>query len=281
LAHVLLGGESGAVLADAEVRRDLAIGGGGVLAGQVDRQQPRPSVLLNGQFDAEWEIHFNLARAIAGSQCGRFKRNSSGLLDRTRSCAFRRCRNCRWYRFCKEDDIRPHFTGELVMFRCMVTLGAFLIVGMGVRADDQKKDHPFDDETFVKKAASCGMAEVELGTIAKDKGTSDAVRKYGERLVTDHTKANEDLKAAAKAAGITIPEKMDEKALKHVNHFKDFKGSDFDKDFVKHMIAAHDEAVTLFTQASKEAKNRELREFATKYLPTLKEHLDMAKKLEK
>jgi len=159
---------------------------------------------------------------------------------------------------------------------------ALVAAVIGARAEDTKPaDQPFDDATFVKEAASSGMEEVEVGKIAMTKAANADVKKFAEMMVKDHTKANEELKTAAKAAGVEVPTKLLEKHQKHLDVFKDYKGADFDKDYMKHQVADHVEAVALFTRASKELKNKELKDFATKTLPHLQHHLDEAKKLSK
>lgn len=156
----------------------------------------------------------------------------------------------------------------------LLAVSLYLFGGPSARAED-----PFSDEAFVQKAAQCSMTEVNIGKIAAAKAMTNGVKAYAERLVKDHTKANEDLMKAASAAGLTVPNKLDEKHLKDVDHFKDYNGTNFDADFLNHMIPDHEKAVALFTQASKEAKNQALKDFAAKTLPVLEEHLAMAKKL--
>jgi len=154
----------------------------------------------------------------------------------------------------------------------------FLFGVSGIRADDTKPgEKPFDDNEFVQKAASGGMHEVALGKIATIKGGSAAVRSFGERMMKDHGKSNEELKTAAMAANITVPESMNEKHQKEVEAFKDYKGGDFDREYMKHMIADHEHDIALFMRASKEAKNPAIRDFATKTLPVIKDHLKEAK----
>jgi putative membrane protein len=127
---------------------------------------------------------------------------------------------------------------------------------IGARAEDkQPADQPFDDTTFVKMAAIDGMHEVEFGKIGAEKAKNAEVKKFAEMMVKDHGQANEELKAAAKAANITVPEKIDEKHQKHIDMFKNYKGTDFDADYMKHMVADHTEAIALFTRASKEANS--------------------------
>lgn len=165
--------------------------------------------------------------------------------------------------------------------RALIMIPAVLLVTLGTRADDKKGDQPFDDATFVKKAASGGMLEVELGKVAAKQAKRDDVKKFGEQMVADHTKANEELKAAAKAAGLEVPTKLGDEHAKHFDMFANYKGTDFDRDYAKHMVKDHEEDVALFTRASKEAKSKDIKDFATKTLPTLQKHLEMAKKISK
>jgi putative membrane protein len=159
---------------------------------------------------------------------------------------------------------------------------AFLFSGLNVRAIDDTKpaEKPFDDTEFVQMAASGGMHEVALGKIAANRSKNAAVKAFGERMVADHGKANEELKKAAAALNIPVTEKMSEQHQKEVERFANYTGSDFDRDYVKHMIADHESDVALFTRASKLAVNAAIKEFAMKTLPVVEEHLKALKKLQ-
>ena len=115
--------------------------------------------------------------------------------------------------------------------------------------------------------------------MAKNQGASAEVKKFGERMITDHTKANQDLMTAAKAANIAVPGGLPDEQTKEYDRFKNLKGAEFDKAYIKHMVEDHEKAVKLFENASKNLKDPGLKAFATKTLPTIKEHLEMAKKL--
>jgi len=141
-------------------------------------------------------------------------------------------------------------------------------------ADDKK---PLSDNEFVMKAAMGGMHEVELGKIAITNADSPEVKKFGERLVADHTKANEELKTVAAKASIAIPDKMPADKLKEVEKFRALKGAEFDKAFMAHQVKDHEQDVAMFTKATKELKDPGLKGFAEKTLPTLQDHLKMAK----
>jgi putative membrane protein len=148
----------------------------------------------------------------------------------------------------------------------------------GARGRDDGK--ALSDNEFVTKAASSGLAEVAIGKLGQEKAKNADVKKFAERVVTDHSKANEELIRIAKDSGITVPDKPSTDHEQHVKHFSEGSARDFDKAFVNHMVQSHTKGVDLFTKGSKELTNEKLRGFAEKTLPTLKEHLEIAKKLQ-
>lgn len=157
----------------------------------------------------------------------------------------------------------------------ILTLGWAVV---SASADDKdKKAKSFVDAEFVKKAASDGMFEVEMGKVAKEKGVSGDVRKFAQRMIDDHTKANKELAELAKTVGLSIPNKLTTKHQEHLDKFKKDTSKTFDVEYVKHMVKSHEDAVAMFDRATREAKHAELKEFATKILPTLKEHLETIK----
>jgi len=158
---------------------------------------------------------------------------------------------------------------------CLALVGGFVCFS-GAKADDTK----FEDKDFVMKAASGGMHEVELGKLASKQATNEKVKAFGERMVKDHTKANEKLKSVAGEIGVKVDGKPMSEHQKHLDHFRDLKGADFDRQYVKHMVKDHEEDVALFKRASTEAKSKALASFAKETLPTLEEHLKMIKQIE-
>jgi putative membrane protein len=158
----------------------------------------------------------------------------------------------------------------------------FLLATMATSGEDRRPTvAPFDDAAFVAWAASGGLHEVELGKLAATRAKREEVKRFAQRMVEDHGKANEDLKKAAKEAGLTVPGRPNDEHQRHIDHFKDFKGADFDKEYLGHMLEDHEKAVAEFTRAGKEAKNPQVKEFAARTLPVLREHLELARKLTK
>ncbi|GAB3827529.1 DUF4142 domain-containing protein [Hymenobacter jeollabukensis] len=143
------------------------------------------------------------------------------------------------------------------------------------KVEEKKMD--FDSE-FLTKAASGGMLEVELGKLVSQKGVSAEAKQFAQHMVTDHTKANEELKAIAARKNITLPDGLADDHKDVYDDVADEKGLDMDKKYLKEMQKDHEEDVKEFTEASVKASDPDIKAFATKTLPTLKMHLDMVNK---
>lgn len=173
--------------------------------------------------------------------------------------------------------MRLRLFGVGVLAAALVMTGGRPAVG-----DDEKRnaDKAFDDKEFVQLAASGGQFEVKIGEVAKTKAANELVRNFGEKLVTDHTKANEKLMTIAKAVQIEGADKMNEKDQKEFDKLNGLSGAEFDKAFMEKQVKCHDEAVKMFKRATTEAKNAEVKQFATDTLPKLEEHLKHAKEIQ-
>jgi len=143
---------------------------------------------------------------------------------------------------------------------------------------DKTADHAAAtaDHTFVTKAAEGGMAEVKLGQLAADKATSDEVKKFGQRMVTDHSKANDELKTLAQQKSITLPTDLSAKDKATYDRFSKLTGAAFDRAYMQHMLADHRTDVNEFKKESTSGKDPDVKAWAGKTLPTLEEHLKLA-----
>lgn len=135
------------------------------------------------------------------------------------------------------------------------------------------------DRNFLQDAAMGGLMEVELGRVAAQKGTSDAVKQFGQRMVDDHSKANSDLMSLASSKGITLPTTLDEKHQKELTKISAMSGAEFDRAYSKMMLSDHVKDVSEFEKQSTKGTDADLKAFASKTLPTLQEHLQLAKAL--
>ncbi len=134
------------------------------------------------------------------------------------------------------------------------------------------------DLDFAKKAVGDGMAEVKLGQLASQQAESDQVKQFGQRMVDDHSSANDKLKSIAQQKGVDLPQSMPDQAQQAYNDLQSKSGRGFDQAYIDKMVADHQKAVDLFQQEAKAGKDTDLQNFAKQTLPTLQEHLDLAQK---
>ena len=134
-----------------------------------------------------------------------------------------------------------------------------------------------DDKEFISKAGMGGLAEVQMGNLALSKASSAGVKAFGQRMVTDHSKANEELAQLATAKGVALPTQLDDEHGSALDHLNSLSGAEFDKAYMKHMVEDHEKDVAEFDKASTTAGDSDLKAWAGKTLPTLKEHLALAK----
>jgi putative membrane protein len=135
------------------------------------------------------------------------------------------------------------------------------------------------DYKFVKAAACGGMMEVELGKIAAQKSATPSVQHFGEQMVTDHGKADQQLKDIASRNGATLPTQLDEDQQKEVDKLNSLSGDDFDKKYISLMVHDHKKDLKEFEHASKNAENADLKTFAADTTSVIQKHLDMAESL--
>jgi len=152
------------------------------------------------------------------------------------------------------------------------TAGTTTAPGHG--ASDAKLAH--GDKKFVEDAAKGGLAEVQLGQLAAQKAQSPDVKKFGQRMVDDHTKANDQLKQIASSKGVELPSDLDRSARREHDKLSKLSGADFDREYMKHMVSDHKKDVKDFEKEAKSGKDADVKNFASSTLPTLQDHLQMA-----
>jgi putative membrane protein len=135
------------------------------------------------------------------------------------------------------------------------------------------------DDTFVKKAAEGGAAEVKFGQLAEDKGNSQAIKDFGKRMVADHTKSNEQLQKEAAQEKIDLPAKMTSRDQTAYDRHSKLSGVSFDRAYARDMVRDHRADILEFEAESKSGHKDWTKTFATQTLPTLREHLKQAEEM--
>lgn len=135
---------------------------------------------------------------------------------------------------------------------------------------------------FVEKAGTSGLAEIEMGDLGVKKAKNGQVKAFAKQMVEDHTKANQELQTAIKGKGVQVPSSRTDMHKATVEKFQQQDaGKTFDRDYMAQMVEHHKAAVELFeTAADDEKLDLDLRGYAKRTLPTLRDHLKQAQTIE-
>ena len=138
------------------------------------------------------------------------------------------------------------------------------------------------DAGFYQNATGANVAEIELSQLALKQASSAKVKQFAQHMVDDHTKANEKLESLRNGdkdySTTTAPPPDDQK---DINALKLLNGQAFDSPYAKVMVAGHEKAVAIFEVEAEKGSNPALKAFAKETLPTIRQHLKMAKALPK
>jgi putative membrane protein len=166
------------------------------------------------------------------------------------------------------------------MKKLLVTLAA---VTMASTLAVAQQKAPAEAKTFAKKVAAANTFEIQSSQLAKDRTQSGELRSFAQQMIADHTKAGEEFKSAVQAADVSPPprEQPDARQKATLSKLRNAQGSAFDKAYVAAQLKAHEQAVSLFRAYAKNGHTAQLKDFATKTLPTLEHHLEMIQAISK
>ncbi|MEO8533909.1 MAG: DUF4142 domain-containing protein [Flavobacterium sp.] len=136
-----------------------------------------------------------------------------------------------------------------------------------------------DDSEFLVDIAEVNLAEIEIGKLAQTKSTNTEVKKFGKMLVDEHTKSASEVSALAKAKNFTLPTSLTEEGQEEYNKLNEKSGVDFDKKFADMMIDGHEKAIDKLRKASEDAKDDDVKLWASNSIAGLTAHLEHAKML--
>lgn len=166
---------------------------------------------------------------------------------------------------------------RLAVLILIFSFAAFAQTGTQTKAKSSKSGaNP--DAAFAKKAAQGNMAEVALGKVAQQNAQSDDVKKFGQRMVDDHGKAQQDLEGVASKANITLPTDVNAQQKAEQQRLEKLNGAAFDRAYMTMMVKDHTKDVAEFKkEANNPSANSDLKDFAKRTYPTLEDHLTNAK----
>lgn len=152
----------------------------------------------------------------------------------------------------------------------------FSLPGMVLAKDSQVS---IADQIFAMKAAGGGLEEVHLGKLAADRAASSEVKQLAQRLVQEHTKANQELLSIAEKKDIDVPKELDNMHEDVVELFSKLEGASFDREYVRYQVMHHEMDTATFAVQAREGEDADLKAFAAKQLPILQGHLQLLREL--
>jgi putative membrane protein len=133
---------------------------------------------------------------------------------------------------------------------------------------------------FVTQVAISDMFEIESSKLANERADASS-KTFAARMIKDHTGTSSELKAIASKAKFDVPAALDSAHQSKFDKLKGMQGADFDREYDSMQVDAHKDAIDLFERYAKGGDNADLKAFASRHLPHLREHLSMAQALSK
>ncbi|MBB5346035.1 putative membrane protein [Edaphobacter lichenicola] len=135
------------------------------------------------------------------------------------------------------------------------------------------------DKIFLRKAAQGGMAEVKLGQLAAQKGSSDDVKAFGQKMVDDHTRLNNDMAPIADSMGVRLPTNLNKEDQAEYDKLNGLSGNDFDMEYLSFMVKDHHKDLHEFRQEAASTTDPTLQTAVTNATKVIHEHSVMVDKL--
>ena len=136
------------------------------------------------------------------------------------------------------------------------------------------------DKKFIEEVGNGGLAEVQFGQLAEQKAQSPDVKQFGQKMVSDHSKVNDKLKQIASEKSVNLPTALEGSEKREYDKLQKLSGPKFDQEYMKTMVSDHEKDVKEFQKQAKSAKDSDVKSFADSTLPTLEQHLQLAKSTE-
>ena len=135
------------------------------------------------------------------------------------------------------------------------------------------------DKIFLRKAAAGGVAEVQLGQLAAQKASSDDVKQFGQKMVDDHTKLNNDMAPIADSMGVRLPKSMNKQDQAEYDKLNGLSGNDFDMEYLSCMVKDHHKDLREFRNEAATTQDPTLRDAVEKGEKVIHEHMVMVDRL--
>lgn len=170
------------------------------------------------------------------------------------------------------------YVAGLTLF--LTSLGCWVVLGHQENSPVSAEARAaMTDQAFAKEAAQGGLAEIKLGKLAQENGSSEVVKNFGTRMAAEHTKAGDQLKEAAAKEHVTLPTNLDAREQETYDRLSKLSGNEFDRMYAQAMVKDHREDLRVFQREANHGNSDLMRDFASQTLTMVQLHLDQAKEM--
>jgi len=152
----------------------------------------------------------------------------------------------------------------------------FLVLTLPSQAADRE---PSTEKEFLAKAISTDINEVKLGELALKNASSDDLKTFARKMVTDHTKHRDQLQERARAYKLAVVQGLEKEYQDNLDRLTKLNASEFDREYMKCMVEGHEKALKMYESWSKKIDDRDLRSLVEQTIPKLKEHLEQSREV--
>lgn len=135
------------------------------------------------------------------------------------------------------------------------------------------------DKTFIRNAGAGGLAEVQLGKLAAEKGASDEVKTFGQKMIDDHTKLNEKMASVADSLGVMLPKHLNKEDQAEFDKLSALTGDAFDKEYITFMVKDHHADLRDFRIEANNTTDADLKQVVTEGAQMIHDHMVMIDKI--
>lgn len=154
-----------------------------------------------------------------------------------------------------------------------------LTIGMPSDASTSAEPLADTDVDFVMNVARAGMHEVNAGRIAVERATDARVRQFAQRMIQDHGRSSQELSSIAQSNNLGLPVQVGAHAAEMEKKLSGLSGAEFDREYMKAMVDDHRKAVEMMRSAEATSTSAEIKDFASRTLPVIEDHLRTAQKI--
>ncbi len=171
----------------------------------------------------------------------------------------------------------------------IVTVSTFALLVGCTNAYSNKSQQPeiLTDANIAAIVVGANNIDISAGKIALQRSQNTAIKKFAERMVTDHTAVLNSAVALVTKLGVTpvnndLVATLSKQSSDHEAVLSTLSGNVFDKSYIDHEVAYHEAVIGVIeNQLIPSAQNKELKDMLISVVPAFNAHLEHSQMIQK